>query len=67
MKLFRVTISAVFIAFGAASAYGQSVCLPLPRLLTTMPMGGRVGTQVEIAVTSEFTDDSSEIHFHILD
>ena len=63
MKLFRVTISAVFIAFGSASAYGQSVCLPLPRLLTTMPMGGRVGTQVEIAVTSEFTDDSSEIHF----
>ena len=41
----------------------QSVCLPLPRLLTTMPMGGTVGTQLEIAITGENIEGASELLF----
>jgi hypothetical protein len=37
----------------ASTALAQSVLLPAPRLLTTMPMGARVGSTVEVVVTSE--------------
>ena len=47
----------------ASIASGQSVCLPLPRLLTTMPMGGTVGTQVEIMITGENIEDAGELLF----
>ena len=46
-----------------AVSWAQSVGLPAPRLLTTMPMGGQVGTQVEIAITGEHLDDSNEMSF----
>lgn len=45
------------------SASAQTVCLPLPRLLTTMPMGGKVGTDVEIVITGENIEDASELLF----
>ena len=35
----------------AGTALAQLVILPSPRLLTTMPMGGRVGTTVEVSIT----------------
>jgi hypothetical protein len=41
----------------------QSVGLPAPRLLTTMPMGGKVGTQVEIAITGEHLDEAGDLLF----
>ena len=41
----------------------QSVCLPSPRLLTTMPMGGQAGTQVEVTITSEYAEDVDELRF----
>ncbi len=41
----------------------QSVCLPLPRLLTTMPMGGTVGTHVEITISGENIEDISQMIF----
>ncbi len=44
-------------------ANSQSVCLPLPRLLTTMPMGGQVGTKFELTITTEHVEDASEILF----
>ena len=44
-------------------AFAQSVCLPLPRLLTTMPMGGTVGTQVEVVITGEHIDEAKELIF----
>jgi len=53
----------------AAPARGQSVCLPLPRLLTTMPMGGQspaAGTAertVEISITGEELDAASGLVF----
>lgn len=45
------------------TAHAQSVCLPLPRLLTTMPMGGTVGAQVEITISGENIEDIKELIF----
>ncbi len=44
-------------------AAAQSVGLPAPRLLTTMPMGGKVGTQVEVAITGEHLDEADQLVF----
>lgn len=41
----------------------QSVCLPAPRLLTTLPMGGRAGTQVELDITGEHLADAESLVF----
>jgi hypothetical protein len=41
----------------------QSVGLPAPRLLTTTPMGAKVGTQVEITISGEHIDDADELTF----
>jgi hypothetical protein len=46
-------IAAVLAGPAPPVATAQSVCLPAPRLLTTMPMGGRAGSQVEIEITGE--------------
>ncbi|MDP6447098.1 MAG: serine protease, partial [Pirellulaceae bacterium] len=45
------------------SSLAQSVCLPSPRLLTTMPMGGQVGGQVEIKITGDNIDDADTLMF----
>lgn len=50
-------------AIVVSSATAQLVCLPAPRLLTTMPMGGQVGTQVELTITGESIDDANELVF----
>lgn len=47
----------------AGSAFAQSVILPTPRLLTTMPMGAQVGTTVEVAITGENLEDVTEFQF----
>jgi hypothetical protein len=49
--------------FFAASASAQQVTLPLPRLLTVMPMGGQVGTNVEVTITGESIEDVTELTF----
>lgn len=41
----------------------QSVCLPAPRLLTTMPMGGQVGSEFEMAITGEHLEPVEELLF----
>jgi len=44
-------------------AMAQKVLLPLPRLLSTMPMGGQAGTEVEVTITGEHIDDPEELVF----
>ncbi len=44
-------------------SFSQSVGLPAPRLLTTMPMGGQVGTQVEITISGEYLEDADQLTF----
>lgn len=58
-----IAASCVFIFALAANACAQSVCLPLPRLLTTMPMGGTAGSQLELTITGENIDGASELMF----
>lgn len=50
-------------AMAPNSIYGQAVCLPAPRLLTTTPMGGQVGTTVEVAITGDNFEDVEELLF----
>jgi len=60
----RVVVATAIAVLGLAStASAQSVCLPAPRLLTTMPMGGQVGTQVEVAITGETIEDIDHLLF----
>ncbi len=46
-----------------SAALAQSVGLPAPRLLTTMPMGGKAGTTFEVAVTGEHLEDAERLLF----
>lgn len=41
----------------------QTVCLPLPRLLSIHPMGGQAGTTVDVTVGGEFLDDQPQLVF----
>lgn len=47
----------------AAPSFAQQVCLPAPRLLTMMPMGGQAGTSVEVSITGENIEDVIELQF----
>ncbi|HIE96983.1 MAG TPA: hypothetical protein EYQ63_08195, partial [Fuerstia sp.] len=47
----------------SSTAFAQSVCLPAPRLMTTLPMGGQVGTSVEITITGQNFEDADELSF----
>jgi hypothetical protein len=46
-----------------SAAKAQSVCLPAPRLLTTMPMGGQVGTRVEVTIAGDNLEDIENLIF----
>jgi hypothetical protein len=46
-----------------SALWAQSVGLPAPRLLTTMPMGGTIGSQVEVTISGEHLDDADELVF----
>lgn len=48
---------------GESSLVAQSVGLPAPRLLTTTPMGGKVGSQVDLTITGENIDDADQLTF----
>ncbi len=47
----------------ASTSLAQVVCLPAPRLLTVMPMGGQAGTSFEVAISGESIDDARELLF----
>lgn len=44
-------------------SFAQLVCLPAPRLMTTMPMGGQSGTEFEVTITGQTLDDAEELSF----
>ncbi|QDT41904.1 hypothetical protein Pan241w_19840 [Gimesia alba] len=48
---------------GTSTALAQLVCLPAPRLLTTMPMGGQVGTSFDVKITGENIEPGDELRF----
>ena len=47
----------------ATSALAQQVCLPAPRLLTVTPMGGQIGTTVDVTVTHQNCEGPQELLF----
>lgn len=55
-------LSCLFALF-SISALAQQVTLPLPRLLTIMPMGGQAGQSVEVTITGENIEDVTELTF----
>ncbi|MFN0056475.1 MAG: serine protease [Planctomycetales bacterium] len=63
----RMTVvGTLFAALGLALpavSFGQSVGLPAPRLLTTMPLGGRVGTQFEVTISGEYLEEADQLVF----
>lgn len=53
---------AVGVLFSTAG-FAQQVTLPLPRLLTVMPMGGQAGKEVEVKITGDHVEDVSALMF----
>jgi hypothetical protein len=51
------------LALASAPCLAQQVTLPLPRLLTVFPMGGKAGTSVEVTITGEHLEDVSALTF----
>jgi hypothetical protein len=51
------------LAMLAAPSSAQQVTLPLPRLLTLMPMGGQAGTEVQVTLAGENIEDVTELLF----
>jgi hypothetical protein len=47
----------------SGTLFAQSVCLPLPRLLSTTPMGGTVGTTFDVTIAGENLEDVTELRF----
>ncbi len=63
MRALRTTIAAVTMLLVTAMTFAQSVGLPAPRLLTTLPMGCKVGQQMEITISGEYLEDAKELVF----
>lgn len=56
-------IGLTFNGLPAAALWGQAVCLPSPRLLTTMPMGGEKGTTLSIKITGQNIQEVTDLTF----
>ncbi|MCA9063066.1 MAG: serine protease [Planctomycetaceae bacterium] len=67
MKFLFITkpgvIAGLLLMTVSSIAHAQSVCLPLPRLLTTTPMGAQAGTDVEVTITGDDIDEAAELYF----
>lgn len=61
--LVSIAVNLAIIATAFQPAAAQSVCLPAPRLLTTFPMGGQVGTTIDITITGESLEEISGLYF----
>ena len=62
-SFFYPSLLGVLVLACAASASAQLVVLPSPRLLTTMPMGGQVGSSVEVTIAGENIENVTELLF----
>lgn len=59
----RGVLASVLVLLTASFVSAQSVCLPAPRLLTTLPMGGQIGTELEVTITGQSIEDAAELRF----
>lgn len=63
MRSIRPLLIGLFTTLVCSNLFGQSVCLPSPRLLTIFPMGGQVSQTVEVTVGGENLDELSGLFF----
>ena len=62
-RIIPTTLAAVLLGLACATdSHAQLVILPAPRLLTTMPMGVKSGSTVEVTITGE-NIEQAELHF----
>ena len=59
----RTAVTCAVVLGWVSLACAQSVGLPAPRLLTTTPMGGKVGTEFEVVVTGEYLEEAGDLIF----
>jgi hypothetical protein len=59
----RIAVAWAFFLGWASVAGAQSVGLPAPRLLTVVPMGGKIGTEFEVAISGEHLDEAEDLIF----
>lgn len=63
-QVYRCIVLYTLLCFlGPNSLIAQSVGLPAPRLLTTMPMGGQQGTEFEVTVTGQALEEAEGLIF----
>jgi hypothetical protein len=55
--------AAMAVSVLAVTCSAQSVGLPLPRLLTTTPSGGQVGTELDVTISGEHIEDAGDLLF----
>lgn len=63
MNLKTVIAVGVLWCWTVSQVQAQAVCLPAPRLLTTVPMGGQVGTTFDLKITGESFENTEELIF----
>ncbi|MDR3637882.1 MAG: hypothetical protein P4L84_29020 [Isosphaeraceae bacterium] len=56
-------VAGMLVFWLGAVALAQEVCLPAPRLLTMVPMGGQAGTSFEVTITGDNLDGANELLF----
>ena len=58
-RIIPTALAALSLGFGCiAHTHAQLVILPAPRLLTTMQMGAKAGTTVEVTITGEHIEEA---------
>lgn len=62
-RLAAAAFAGSLLLFCASSAGAQEVGLPAPRLLTIVPMGGKVGTEFEVVIAGEHLEDAEALFF----
>lgn len=63
LKMVGGLLAGFVLLLSPAALFAQSVCLPSPRLMTTMPMGGKRGTVVTVKITGQHLDEVSALTF----
>ncbi len=61
--LARIAVGLTTCLLLAGNLLAQSVCLPAPRLLTTLPMGGQVGSEFDVTITGQDIDGTEALLF----
>lgn len=56
-------LATIALSVETSTAFAQAVCLPAPRLLTTMPMGGQAGSEFDVAITGQAIEDVEALLF----